>query len=103
MLGTVARTAVVASTAQAAAGRVHRTQQQKWSAADQAQAAQAQAAQAQAQFAAAQAQQPQVAAAPAAPAMEDKLALLQQLGSLRDQGVLTDAEFEAKKSQILAS
>jgi hypothetical protein len=35
--------------------------------------------------------------------MEDKLALLQQIGSLRDQGILTDAEFEAKKAQIMAS
>lgn len=95
MLGTVARTAVVASTAQAAAGRVHRNQQQKWSAQD---AAQAQAAPPPPPPPAAAPE-----AAPAATSMEDKLALLQQLGSLRDQGILTDAEFEAKKSQVMES
>lgn len=93
MMGTVARTAVVAGTAQAAAGRVHRSQQQRW--AQQDAAAQAQAA----------APPPPPPPAPEAPAagMEDKLALLQQIGSLRDQGILTEAEFEAKKSQIMAS
>jgi hypothetical protein len=97
MLGTVARTAVVASTAQAAAGRVHRNQQQRWSQQDA--AAQAQAAPLPPPPAAPVA----APAEPAATGMEDKLALLQQLGSLRDQGILTDAEFDAKKSQILAS
>jgi hypothetical protein len=28
---------------------------------------------------------------------------LQQLGELKEQGVLTDAEFEAQKAKILAS
>lgn len=94
MMGTVARTAVVAGTAQAAAGRVHRSQQQKWS--QQEAAAQAQAA---------ALPPPPPPPAPAAPAagMEDKLSLLQQIGTLRDQGILTEAEFEAKKSQIMAS
>lgn len=35
--------------------------------------------------------------------MDDKLAQLAQLGSLRDQGILTDAEFEVKKAQVLNS
>ena len=38
---------------------------------------------------------------PAAPAQLDYAAELQKLASLRDAGVLTDEEFEAKKKQIL--
>jgi hypothetical protein len=38
----------------------------------------------------------------AAPAAEDPIALLRQLGELRDAGVLTTEEFEAKKAEILA-
>ncbi|MFD0327591.1 SHOCT domain-containing protein [Streptacidiphilus monticola] len=34
--------------------------------------------------------------------MDAKIAQLQQLGQLRDQGVLTDAEFAAQKQRILA-
>ena len=46
-----------------------------------------------------------VAAPPAAgdAATADKLDTLKTLGELRDAGVLTDAEFEAKKAEILAS
>ena len=43
------------------------------------------------------------APAPASPDMGDKLAQLKQLGELRESGVLTDAEFEAQKSQILSA
>jgi hypothetical protein len=35
--------------------------------------------------------------------MDDSLAQLRQLGDLRAQGVLTDAEFEQQKSRILNS
>jgi hypothetical protein len=35
--------------------------------------------------------------------MDDKLAQLKQLGELRDQGILTDAEFEAQKAAVLGS
>ena len=106
----VARTAVVAGTATAVSGRVARRQQGKWAAKD---------AQAQQQQYAAQPppQQPQyvqavpvqqvpvqqmAAPAVAAPSMDDKLAQLQQLGQLKDAGVLTAAEFEAQKAKILA-
>lgn len=92
LLGTVARTAVVASTAQAAAGRVHHKQQQRFAHAAPPAAPPAAAA-----------PPPPPPAAPAEPSMDDKLAQLQQLGSLRDQGILTDAEFEAKKSLILGA
>jgi hypothetical protein len=35
--------------------------------------------------------------------MEDKLQQLQQLGQLKEQGVLTEAEFQDQKARILAS
>jgi len=41
------------------------------------------------------------AAAPAAPAQPGYVAELQQLAQLRDQGILTPEEFEAKKRQLL--
>jgi hypothetical protein len=34
--------------------------------------------------------------------MEDKLGQLKQLGELKDQGILTQAEFDAQKAKILA-
>ena len=44
------------------------------------------------------------AAIPAAsPDMAEKLAQLQQLGELRASGVLTDAEFEVQKTNILSA
>jgi len=33
--------------------------------------------------------------------MDDKLAQLKQLGELKDAGILTQAEFDAKKALIL--
>ena len=39
---------------------------------------------------------------PAAPA-KDPMELLKDLAALRDQGVLTDAEFEIQKTKILQS
>jgi hypothetical protein len=35
--------------------------------------------------------------------MENKISQLQQLGELKAQGVLTDAEFEAQKARVLGS
>jgi len=43
------------------------------------------------------------ASAPASPDMGHKLAQLKQLGELRQSGVLTDAEFEVQKAQILSA
>jgi hypothetical protein len=37
------------------------------------------------------------------PDMSAKLAQLQQLGELKAQGILTDAEFEVQKQRILSS
>ncbi|MFD9124395.1 SHOCT domain-containing protein [Kitasatospora sp. NPDC059571] len=95
LLRGVARTAVVAGTATAVSNRVSRRQAGRWAEQDYQQQAAAQAA----------APPPAAPAAPAAPAggdMDSKLAQLQQLGALKDQGVLTDAEFEAQKARILA-
>jgi Short C-terminal domain len=78
-----ATTAVVAGTA----GAVRHRQDQKYAAQDQAAYDQQMAAQA--------------AAAPAAPAEPDYAAELEQLAQLKNQGILTDEEFEAKKKQIL--
>jgi hypothetical protein len=46
-----------------------------------------------------------IAAAPtvASPAMGEKLEQLKQLGDLRASGVLTDAEFEVQKANILSA
>jgi hypothetical protein len=46
---------------------------------------------------------PPAAAAPAGPAGADRITALKELGELRAQGVLTDAEFESEKARILGS
>jgi Short C-terminal domain len=93
----VARTAAVAGTATVVSGRVSRRQQGRWAQTDQ---------QAQAQQEA-EAPPPASAPAQAPPAqgsdMDSKLAQLKDLGALKDQGVLTEAEFEAQKTKILNS
>ncbi len=107
----VARTAVVAGTASAVAGRVNHRQQNKWAAQEQAAAAEAppqqgyppQQAYAQPPQQAYAPPPPPAEAPPAAPDMDDKLAQLKQLGELKDAGILTDAEFEAQKGKILYS
>jgi Short C-terminal domain len=40
-------------------------------------------------------------AAAAAPAQQDDMAQIQQLAAMKDQGLLTEEEFQAKKKQIL--
>jgi hypothetical protein len=55
-------------------------------------------------MAASQQSQPEPQAAPppaAAPAPQDDMAQIQQLATMKDQGLLTQEEFEAKKKQIL--
>ncbi|MFF4547817.1 SHOCT domain-containing protein [Streptomyces sp. NPDC001435] len=92
----VARTAVVAGTATAVSNRVSRRQTGRWAQQDYEQQQQA---------------APQQAVAPpppppAPPSTEDdmtrKIDQLKQLGELKAQGVLTDAEFEAQKQQLLS-
>ena len=108
LIGMAARTAVVAGTATAVSGSVQRHQQEKAQGQyDQQQYAAAQQ-QAQidaaAQAAAAQYAQPAPApaAAPAAPAGgTDIVAELTKLASLKDAGILSDAEFAAAKAKLL--
>ncbi|MFE9865961.1 SHOCT domain-containing protein [Streptomyces sp. NPDC005506] len=97
LLGTVARTAVVAGTASAVSGRVQQRQQQRWGA--QEAAAQEEAA---AQQQAVQQQTPPAQAAPPAPPADDIIDRLERLAELKKQGILTDAEFEAQKAKVLA-
>ena len=87
LLRGMARVAVVSGTATAVSNRVGRRQSQRWAAQDQ-QAYQEQAAPA------------PPAAAPAA-AGESRIDQLKELGALKEQGVLNDAEFEAEKARIL--
>lgn len=100
LAGTVARTAVIAGTASAVSGRVAHGQAEKAQ-----QAADADAYRQQQELEAQQAAAAQAAAAAPAPAAApvDVVGQLTQLAALRDQGVLTDAEFEAQKAKILAS
>ena len=79
-----ARTAVIAGTATAVSNRVSRRQANRWAAEEEQQYYE-------------QAPAP-AAAEPAA----DPLEQLKQLGELKAQGVLTEAEFEAQKAKILA-
>ncbi len=98
LLRGVARTAVVAGTATAVSGRVQRRQAEKFASRDaNIYAEREQAYQQQATAAA-----PAPAAAPPA-SVPSTLDQLQQLGELKAQGILTDAEFEAQKAKILAS
>jgi hypothetical protein len=83
-----ARTAVVAGTATAVVGGMHRRQADK--------AAQQQAA----------AQPAPAEAAPEpeqADGQDDAIAKIQELGKLKTQGLLTDEEFAAAKAKILAT
>jgi hypothetical protein len=93
LLGTMARTAVIAGTAQATAGAVNRRQAQKNVAAYE---------KAEQQVYAQQAPTAQTAPA-AAPAesMDDKLAQLERLGQLKAQGILSEEEFAQQKAAIL--
>ena len=109
LVGTMARTAVVAGTATAVAGGVSQKQQAKAQAAQQQQAAQQAAFESQAQLADMQAQldamsqQPAPPPAAAAPAAgDDLMAKLKQLADLHAAGVLSDEEFAAAKAKLLA-
>lgn len=89
VMRTVGRTAVIAGTASAVAGRVNRHQQQKWS-------------EQEAQTQQAAAPPPAAAAAPAAPNSDELINKLKELATLKDQGILTEEEFNAQKAKILA-
>ena len=103
LVGTMARTAVVAGTATAVAGGMSRRQQGKAQQAADAQAYEQQQQQAQidAQVAAAVAAQTPAAPPPAGRAAADPVAQLTKLGELKAQGILTEEEFAAEKAKIL--
>jgi len=91
----VARTAVIAGTATAVSNRVSRRQAGRWAEQEQDQAYEQ-------QQSAQQSAQPQYAQpAPGQSDMDAKIAQLKQLGELKEQGLLTDAEFEEQKRSLL--
>lgn len=77
LLRGMARTAVISGTATAVSNNVSRRQAERWAAEEPAPA---------------QVQQP---------AEDETVSQLQQLAQLKDQGILTQEEFDAKKKQIL--
>ncbi|MEU5320379.1 SHOCT domain-containing protein [Streptomyces sp. NPDC021056] len=87
LLRGVARTAVISGTATAVSNRVSRRQAGRWAQQDNAPAPSA----------------PAPAPEPAAAAsMDTKISQLKELSQLKEQGVLSEAEFAAQKSRILA-
>jgi hypothetical protein len=90
LVGTAARTAVVAGTATAVSGRVAHRQHERY--ADQA-----------AEEAAMAAPPPPAPAPVAEPAGggDDTVEQIKKLAELRDAGILTEEEFAAKKAQLL--
>ncbi len=99
LLRGIARTAVVAGTASAVAGRVQRHQAEKFADRDAgiyAQQQQAYEQQVAPQYA------PAPAPAPAAPPTSP-IEQLTQLADLKDRGILTDEEFAAQKAKLLAT
>jgi membrane protease subunit (stomatin/prohibitin family) len=86
LLRGVARTAVIAGTATGVSNRVSRRQGNRWAQQET------------------QQQQPAPEPQNAQPAAaRDPVAQLKELADLKNQGILTDAEFEAQKAKILAS
>lgn len=87
LLRGIARTAAIAGTATAVSNRVSRRQAGRWATQEQ--------------------QQPTAPAAQPTPApgsdMDVRLTQLRELADLKEQGVLTAAEFEAQKARILGS
>jgi hypothetical protein len=78
LLRGMARTAVVAGTATHVSNNVSRRQAERWAA-----------------------EQPQQQQPAPAAGGQDPYEELAKLGQLRDQGILTEEEFQAKKTQIL--
>jgi hypothetical protein len=116
LVGTMARTAVVAGTANATVGAMNRRQAGRAQAAANDQAAQQAAFESQAQLAEMQAQMESMKAQQAAPppppppapaptpaaGSGDLMAELQKLADMKAAGILTDDEFAAAKAKLLA-
>ena len=88
LLRGVARTAVIAGTATSVSNRVSRRQAQRWSQQDQYGAGPPAY------------DEPPPPPPPAAPAA-DPIQQLKDLAALKEQGILTDAEFAVEKAKIL--
>ncbi|WP_405896397.1 SHOCT domain-containing protein [Streptomyces sp. NBC_00727] len=84
LIGAAARTAVVAGTASAVSGRVQQRQQARFAEQE------------------ADRQPMPPASQPAASPGEDIIGQLERLAALKEQGVLTEAEFDAQKARLLA-
>ncbi|MET4582593.1 hypothetical protein ABIE21_002103 [Conyzicola nivalis] len=95
LIGTMARTAVVAGTATAVAGGVQRRQQARADDAADQQQMEADAAAYQAQ------QSAPPPPPPPAPAEDDLLTQLARLGQMNQAGLIDDAEFAAAKAKLL--
>ncbi|HSW85329.1 MAG TPA: SHOCT domain-containing protein [Candidatus Saccharimonadales bacterium] len=80
LLRGVARTAAIAGTATAVSNNVSRRQARRWDGQEQSQ-----------QTSAPEPSQPPV----------DEVAQIEKLGQLKEQGLITQQEFDAKKQQIL--
>ncbi len=89
LLRGVARTAVIAGTATAVSNRVSRRQAGRWAAQDQQ------------RYAEAGHDEPDDGSAQVE--TSEKLAQLRELGELKAQGVLTEAEFAQQKASILSA
>jgi hypothetical protein len=92
-----ATTAVVAGTA----GAVHHAQDKKYAQKNTAAQQQAYYEQQMYQQQMAQQQMQQKPAVPASNSFDEQLIQIQKLSAMKDQGLLTEAEFNAKKAQIL--
>ncbi|MFD6875652.1 MULTISPECIES: SHOCT domain-containing protein [unclassified Streptomyces] len=93
LLRGIARTAVISGTATAVSNRVSRRQSGRWAQRNDEQTAAAPPQQA-------SSAPPPAPAAPAA-SMDTKIDQLKDLGQLKEQGLLTQAEFESQKRRIL--
>lgn len=103
LVGTMARTAVVAGTAGAVVSGMNRRRQAKEQAAMEQQAANQAAYEAQVQVADLRAQLAAHQSAPAEPGVEEDMSTkLKELAELHGSGVLNDDEFAAAKAKLLA-
>jgi Short C-terminal domain len=98
LLRGVARTAVIAGSATSVSNRVSRRQANRW------------AAQGDPRYGGAPAEEPSyqeepqyAAPPPPPPPPVDPVQALKDLAALKDQGILTDAEFSAQKARILSA
>lgn len=101
LLRGLARTAAIAGTATAVSNRVSRRQGSRWAAKEQ-QQYEAEQYHQQQQAAPPPQQYAQPAPPPSAPP-RDIASQLKDLAELKNQGILTDAEFQAQKAKILGS